>query len=94
MTLRDVLTTEEWAELLDLSLDGALPEGWQARVDAGLAEDPAAAADAQSLRAVVERFRSAPAPRPDGWFVERALAAALQEHRAETTADDLVSDCK
>ncbi len=81
------MTPEEWAELLDLSLDGALPEAWQARVEAHLAAHPAAALDAAGLRKTLGILASAPAPRPDGWFVERALQGVLHEHRAETSAD-------
>ncbi len=81
------MTPEEWTELLDLSLDGVLPEAWQARVDAYLAAHSEAAADAQSLRRTLGILASAPVPRPDGWFVERALQGVLHEHRADTSAD-------
>lgn len=82
-----LMAAEEWAELLDLSLDGGLPEAWQARVDAYLAAHPQAASDAQSLRRTLNVLAHAPAPRPDTWFVERALQGVLHEHRAETSAD-------
>jgi len=81
------MTPKEWTELLDLSLDGALPEAWQARVDSHLAAHPEATADAESLRRALEVLASAPVPRPEGWFVERALQGVLHEHRAETSAD-------
>ncbi len=81
------MTSEEWAELLDLALDGALPEAWQARVDTHLAAHSEAAADAQSLRRTLNILASAPAARPDTWFVERALQGILHEHRTETSAN-------
>ena len=81
------MTSEEWTELLDLSLDGALPSSWQARVDAYLAAHPDVAQDAESLRETWNMLVSAPAPRLDAWFVERALQGVLHEHRTETSAD-------
>lgn len=81
------MTPEEWAELLDLFLDGALPEAWQARVDTHLTGHPEAAADAESLRGTLSLLAAAPIPRPEGWFVERALQGVLQEHRTETASD-------
>lgn len=80
-------TEREWTELLDLSLDGALPEAWQARVDAYVCAHPEAARDAESLRRTLETLASAPMARPDAWFVERALQGVLHEHRADISAD-------
>ncbi len=88
------MTPEEWTELLDLSLDGALPGAWQARVDTYLAAHPEAAQDAESLRRTLDILASAPAPRPDTWFVERALQGVLHEHRAETSAAFTANETK
>jgi anti-sigma factor RsiW len=76
------MTQDERAELLDLYIDDALPEGLRAKVEAYLAAHPDAAHDAASLQATVLRLQSAPHERPDTWFVERALDRLLQEHMA------------
>jgi anti-sigma factor RsiW len=76
------MTQDELAELLDLYIDDALPEGLRAKVEAHLAAHPDAAHDAASLQATVLRLQSAPHERPDTWFVERALDRLLQEHSA------------
>lgn len=76
------MTEAERNELLDLYVDGALPEALRASVDAHLAAHPEAAADAATLQATVSRLRTAPSDRPDAWFVERALSRLLREHAA------------
>lgn len=70
------MTEDERDELIDLSVDDALPEALKARVEA----DPEALREAAALRAVARRLQAAPADRPDDWFVERALNALLREH--------------
>lgn len=74
------MTQDELADLMDLSVDDALPEALRARVEAHLAGDPDAAADMAALRATITRLQATPTDRPDGWFVERALDRLLREH--------------
>ena len=76
------MTDEELAELIDLSVDDALPLALRRHVEAYLAAHPEAAQDAQRLRQTVARLRAAPAERPDAWFVERTLDRLLHEHAA------------
>lgn len=74
------MTDDELHELLDLYVADQLPDALQARVEAHLAAHPDAARDADTLRRTLDRLRSAPAERPDTWFVERALGGLLREH--------------
>ena len=76
------MTEAERNELLDLYVDSALPEALRASVDAHLAANPEAAADAASLQAAVSRLEVMPVERPDAWFTERALSRLLREHAA------------
>ena len=76
------MTNEELAELIDLSIDDALPPALRGHVEAYLASHPEAAQDAQRLRETVARLRAAPTERPDDWFVERTLDRLLHEHAA------------
>lgn len=74
------MTQDELAELIDLYVDDALPESLRARVADYLEGHPEEATRVAALRATVTRLQSAPAERPDGWFVERALNRLLHEH--------------
>ena len=74
------MTEDERDELIDLYIDDALPESLRARVENHLEEHPEEAAAVAALRATVARLQSAPAERPDGWFVERSLDRLLHEH--------------
>ncbi len=74
------MTEDERDELIDLYIDDALPESLRARVEGHLERHPEEAAGVAALRAAVTRLQSAPAERPDGWFVERALDRLLHEH--------------
>lgn len=77
------MTDEQLAELIGLSIDEELPESLRAAVEHAIADDPALARDAETLRSTVERLRGVGLDRPDGWFVERALQGLLREHDAE-----------
>lgn len=76
------MTDTERDELIDLYVDDSLPEALRASVEAYLTSHPEAAADARTLQAAVSRLKSAPADRPETWFVERALDRLLHEHAA------------
>ena len=76
------MTNEELAELIDMSIDDALPSALRGHVEAYLAAHPEAARDAERLRETVARLRAAPTERPDDWFIERTLDRLLQEHTA------------
>ena len=77
------MTEDERDELIDLYIDDALPASLRARVAGYLEGHPEEANAADALRATVARLRAAPAERPDGWFVERALGRLLREHAEE-----------
>ena len=77
------MTEDERDELIDLYIDDALPEALRARVEEHLEGHPEEAAAVTALRAAVARLQAAPAERPDGWFVERALDRLLREHAEE-----------
>lgn len=75
------MTDDEQDELIDLYVDDALPEALRAHVEAHLAVDPEAAQDAASLLSTLAQLKALPLPRPDDWFIERALDSLLREHR-------------
>jgi anti-sigma factor RsiW len=74
------MTEDQKEELLDLYGDDALPAGLRAWVEDYLQSHPKAAQDVQSLRAAIDRLQTAPAERPDSWFVERLLDRLLREN--------------
>ena len=74
------MTEDERNELIDLYIDGALPESLRARVEEHLRGHPEEAAAVAALRKTVARLQSVPGERPDEWFVERALDRLLREH--------------
>ncbi len=76
------MTDEELAELVDLSIDDALPLALRGHVEAYLAAHPEAARDAERLRETIASLRATPTERPDDWFVERTLDRLLHEHAA------------
>ena len=76
------MTHDELAELVDLSIDDALPLALRGHVEAYLAAHPEAARDAERLHETVARLRAAPTERADDWFVERTLDRLLHEHAA------------
>lgn len=75
------MTDDEQTDLIDLYIDDALPESLRAHVEAFLAAHPESAQDAASLQATVAQIKATSVPRPDDWFVERALDSLLREHR-------------
>lgn len=76
------MTEAERNELLNLYIDDALPEALRASVDAHLAADPEAAAEAASLQTTLSQLKALPSERPDAWFAERTLDRLLREHAA------------
>jgi anti-sigma factor RsiW len=80
------MTHDELAELIDLYVDGELPHALRENVRAYLAAHPEAAQEAADLQSTVAHLKAAPLPRPDDWFVERALDSLLREHRGAPLA--------
>ena len=76
------MTDAKRLELLDLYVDDALPQALRSSVEADLAANPEAAAEAHALQAAVSRLKAMPTERPDAWFTERTLDRLLREHAA------------
>ena len=74
------MTEDERDELIDLYVDGALPESLRAWVKDYLEGHPDEAATVAALRATKARLQAAPSDRPSAWFMERALDRLLREH--------------
>lgn len=75
------MTDDERDDLIDLYVDDALPEALRAHVEAHLAAHPEAARDIASLQTAIAQLKAISPPRPDDWFVDRALDSLLREHR-------------
>ncbi len=75
------MTDTERDDLIDLYVNNELPEALRAHVEAHLAAHPESAQDTASLQAALAQIKAMPLPRPDDWFVERALDSLLREHR-------------
>ena len=78
------MTPEELSDLMDLSLDGLLPEALQARLDHYLNQYPEAAEEYQSLGQTVVQLKAHSVEQPDPWFVERLLDGLLRDTATDT----------
>jgi hypothetical protein len=77
------MSTDDVQDLIDLYAADELPEGLQRTVETSLRLDPELQQEIQQLRAAVERLKSAPLARPDGWYVDRLLGRVLQDFSQE-----------
>jgi len=74
------MTQAECDDLIDLYIEGELPEALHGFVETYLFAHPAAAREAAALQETVRRLQAISAEKPDDWFVERALDRLLREH--------------
>ena len=77
------MTESERTDLIELYVDGELPDALRANVEAHLAAHPEASANTATLISTKRRLQAMPTDRPDTWFVERTLDRLLQEHAAD-----------
>ena len=73
------MTEAELHDLMDLSVDGLLPEALQARLTQYLSDHPDAAEDYKTLKLTVSRLKAHACEKPDTWFTERALSSLLRD---------------
>ncbi len=81
------MTEAERADLIDLYVDGELPEALLGFTETCFSAHPDAAKEAAALQSVSQRLHAVPAEQPDGWFVERALDRLLREHAAASQSE-------
>jgi len=81
------MTDAEYSDLIDLAIDGELPEALRRFTETYLAEHPEAAREAAALRETSRRLQGLTLEKPDDWFVERALDRLLREHAAAQETD-------
>ncbi len=81
------MTDAEYSDLIDLTIDGELPEALRRFVETYLAQHPEAAREAAALRETSRRLQGLTQEKPDDWFVERALNRLLREHAAAQETD-------
>ena len=78
----DPLVCREFVELVTAYLEGTLPEGERARMDAHLAECEGCSAYLEDMRRLVGTLRETPEPPPDE-ATREALLRAFRELRGE-----------
>jgi len=76
------MTEAERDDLIDLYVEGMLPEALHGFAEAYLASHPESAAEAAALQRTMHRLQALTPDKPDDWFVERTLDRLLREHSA------------
>jgi len=76
------MTEAERDDLIDLYVEGMLPEALHGFAEAYLASHPESAAEAAALQRTTHRLQALTPDKPDDWFVERTLDRLLREHSA------------
>jgi len=76
------MTEAERDDLIDLYVEGTLPEALHGFAEAYLASHPESAAEAAALQRTTHRLQALTPDKPDDWFVERTLDRLLREHSA------------
>ena len=76
------MTVSEYADLIDLYVDDALPAALYGLAESYLAARPDAAEEAEGLKATARRLQSTIPEKPDEWFIERTLNRLLHAHNA------------
>ena len=76
------MTESERDDLIDLYVEGMLPEALHGFAEAYLASHPESAAEAAALQRTMHRLQALTPDKPDDWFVERTLDRLLREHSA------------